>query len=113
MGSGKQYYPWIHIDDRSRIFIYAIKNNLQGIYIGTSPYPRANIDITRMIAEVLHRPLMFISSPSFILKVAMGERAQVLLDSQKTNANKIKVAGFEFKFAELENALKDIFEKGV
>ncbi|MEZ5007277.1 MAG: TIGR01777 family oxidoreductase [Chitinophagales bacterium] len=113
MGNGQQYYPWVHIDDISRIFIHAIDHNLNDIYNATAPHPQTNKELTKVVAKVLNRPFIPVPAPEFALKLGMGEMAAVVLYSQNTNSDKIVQTSFKFNFPELEGALRDIFERGV
>ncbi|MEZ5002945.1 MAG: TIGR01777 family oxidoreductase [Chitinophagales bacterium] len=113
MGNGKQFYPWIHIDDVSRLFIYAIQHALNDVYNACAPHPCPNKELSRSIAKVLNRPFIPLPAPERVLQLGMGEMSAVVLNSQRTSSDKIEGNGFEFKFPDLEDALKDIFERGI
>ncbi len=107
-GNGKQYYPWIHIDDLCRIFIKAIEDDsLQGAYNGVAPNPHTNKDLIKGIGEQLGKKWM-VPVPSLALKAGMGEMSSVVLNSHRVSADKIISAGFDFQFADLSSALKDL-----
>jgi len=112
IGNGKQYVPWIHVDDLCQIFIHLLKHkNLNGIYNACAPDIKTNKQMSQTIASVLHRPFIPFPAPSFILKIVMGEMASMLLMSNNCSSQKITQSGFTFLYPTLENALKNIYEK--
>ncbi|MBD3585064.1 TIGR01777 family protein [Salinimonas sp. HHU 13199] len=109
MGDGKQYMSWIHIDDMVKAIIFLLnENDCEGAFNMTAPHPVTNKTFTSTLADVLHRPSIF-TVPSFALKAAMGEAAEMLLTGQKVLPEKLQQAGFTFTHPDLEGALKDIF----
>ena len=113
LGNGKQYYPWIHIDDLCKMFIFAMEHKLEGVYNATAPDPVTNKNLVKTIAFVLKRPFIPAPGPAFILRTVMGEMATMLLNSQRTKADAITGKGFAFEHTELDTALKDIFRRKV
>jgi uncharacterized protein (TIGR01777 family) len=113
LGTGRQYYPWIHIEDLCNMFVYAMEKPLNGIYNAGAPQPETNKNITKTIAHVLQKPFIPVPAPVFALKLAMGEMAQMVLNSQRTSAGKIQEAGFKFNYPQLDSALKDIFRRKI
>jgi uncharacterized protein (TIGR01777 family) len=112
LGSGKQYFSWIHIDDVCRMFIQAIKNEgMQGIYNAVAPHPVTNEELTKAAAHVLDKPLVLPNVPAFALKLALGEMAAAVLGGSKVSNQKITATGFMFQFAELTQALEDLLLK--
>ncbi|KFF00891.1 hypothetical protein IX39_09815 [Chryseobacterium formosense] len=112
LGSGKQYMPWIHIDDICSIYEFALKNpEVEGSFNATAPQHTTNENLTKLIAEVLKKPLFMPNIPSFILKLIFGELADALLEGSKASSEKIQKAGFEFKFPDLKMALEDLLNK--
>ena len=109
LGSGEQYQSWIHINDVVRIFLFALEQNLDGVYNAVGDHPVTNGQLTKAIANTLNRPLWLAAIPAFILKMALGEMAGIVLESQYVLNDKIKAAGFQFEFVTVENALKDVF----
>lgn len=107
-GNGKQYYPWIHIDDLCRIFIKAIEDDsIQGAYNGVAPNPHTNKDLIKGIGEQLGKNWI-LPIPALALKIGMGELSSVVLNSNRVSADKILAEDFEFRFADLTSALKDL-----
>ena len=112
IGTGKQYTPWIHIDDICRMYEFALKNeSLDGAYNAVAPQHATNQYFTAKIAEVLKKPLFMPNVPAFVLKLLFGELSVAVLEGSRASSEKIKKAGFEFKFPDLENALRDLFKK--
>lgn len=108
LGSGRQWLPWIHLDDIVGIYRYVLANpSVNGPINGTAPAPVTNAEFTRQFAEALHRPA-FVPVPEFGLRAAMGEMAAVLLSSQRVMPNAMIAAGYRFRFAMLAAALADL-----
>ncbi|WP_404985675.1 TIGR01777 family oxidoreductase [Chryseobacterium sp. M5] len=112
LGSGKQYMPWIHIDDICSIYEFALKNpEVEGSYNASAPQHTTNENLTKLIAKVLNKPLFMPNVPSFILKLIFGELADALLEGSRASSEKIIKAGFEFQFPDLKMALEDLLKK--
>lgn len=113
IGSGKQYVPWIHIDDLCHIFIHLLEHsNLTGtVYNGCAPDIKTNKQMSQTIAHVLHRPFIPFPAPEFVLNIALGEMASMLLMSNNCTSQKIISTGFSFQYPTLEMALKNIYNK--
>ncbi|MFD2162183.1 TIGR01777 family oxidoreductase [Paradesertivirga mongoliensis] len=110
LGSGKQWLPWIHIDDAVSMFLYAIENEeIAGIYNMASPFPATNKTFTQAVARQIKKPLWLPSVPALFLRVVMGEMSRVVLNSNKTTSDKIVESGFKFKYPKLEAALTNIY----
>ena len=107
LGSGKQWMPWIHVDDVADLFVYAVKNDVSGVWNATSPHPVRNAEFTRELAAVLHRPALF-PVPPLALKAAFGELAQHMIDSARVVPEAAIGAGFEFRHPELAGALRNL-----
>ncbi|RAJ33310.1 TIGR01777 family oxidoreductase [Pedobacter cryoconitis] len=110
LGSGKQWVPWIHYQDMTRIYLHALDNELlTGAYNATAPVPVTNKQMTKAIAKQLHRPVWPFSVPEKILQLILGEMSSLVLNSTHTTAHKIESSGFIFKYTQLEQALSDIY----
>jgi len=110
LGTGKQWTPWIHIDDMVEMYIEAIENvKMEGCYNACAPFPVTNITLTKAIAKIVHRPFWPIKIPKKALELLLGERVDAVLMSNNTSAQKILDAGFKFKFTHLEDALKELY----
>ncbi|SMP10132.1 TIGR01777 family oxidoreductase [Chryseobacterium profundimaris] len=112
LGSGKQYMPWIHIEDICSIYESALKNNMMdGAFNAVSPQHTTNQNLTKKIAEVLKKPLFMPNVPGFVLKLIFGELADALLEGSRASAEKIQKTGFQFKFPDLKTALENLLQK--
>lgn len=107
IGSGKQWFPWIHIKDIYSIFKFAIENNLEGIYNAVAPEEVRMSTFAKKLGKVMSRPSLF-QVPSFVLKIILGESAQEVLRSQRVSASKILKANYKFQYNELEDALRSM-----
>lgn len=112
LGSGDQYMSWIHIDDLCRIYIKALEDeSMHGIYNAVSPEPVTNTTFTKKVANQLNRPVFLPKVPGGIIKVALGEMANLLLGGIKVSSKKIENTGFNFQYATLDQALQDLLSK--
>lgn len=112
LGSGQQYMPWIHLNDMSRIYEFALKNQyIQGAYNAAAPQHSTNENFTKKIAEVLNKPLLMPPVPKFILRIIFGEMATALLEGSRVHSQKIIDAGFQFQFPDLKQALENLLKK--
>ncbi|MDP9959935.1 TIGR01777 family oxidoreductase [Chryseobacterium lathyri] len=112
LGSGKQYMPWIHIDDICSIYVAALRNSdMDGAYNAVSPQHTTNENLTKKIAKVLKKPLFMPNVPAFVLKLMFGELAGALLEGSRASAQKIQDTGFQFKFPDLKGALENLLKK--
>ena len=110
LGNGKQWMPWIHLDDIVGIFTKAVEDKaMQGAYNGTAPYPISNKLFTKRIAWHLNRPVWPLHVPKAVLKLILGESSILALMSSNTAAQKILDAGYRFKYLDIDEALKDIY----
>jgi uncharacterized protein (TIGR01777 family) len=108
LGSGDQWQSWIHIDDLVRLFMFVLELELEGVYNAVAPNPVQQIELTKLIAKILQRPLVLPNVPEFVLKLMLGEMRAIALESQRVCAAKIQDAGFKFNYLELEPALEDL-----
>jgi uncharacterized protein (TIGR01777 family) len=109
LGSGKQHMSWIHIDDLCRMFVYALKHDhLQGAYNGVGPSWVSNKELTKAIARALKKPLWLPPVPGFVLKLMLGEMADLVLKGSKVTGEKIAQAGFTYQYPDLDVALTNL-----
>ncbi|MEW6006186.1 MAG: TIGR01777 family oxidoreductase [Stygiobacter sp.] len=104
IGSGKQWLSWIHVDDLIKIFLFAIDNEINGVYNAVSPNPVKMKYFAKTIGKILHRPSFF-NVPEFVLKLVLGEGAASILNGAKVKSEKIQMAGFKFHYEKLEDSL--------
>jgi NAD dependent epimerase/dehydratase family enzyme len=111
LGNGKMITSWIHISDMAHLFLFASKNEkMKGVYNGVAPNPVTNYEITKQIAKALNRPFFLPNIPAFLLKIAFGEMAAVILMSQNISSEKIEKANFKFEFEDIKDALENIYK---
>lgn len=111
LGTGKQWTPWLHIDDMVEMYIEAVENlKMENCYNACAPFPVTNTALTKAIAKQLHRPVWPFNVPKKVLALLLGERVEAVLMSNNTSAQKILDAGYKFKFTHLEDALKDLYQ---
>jgi len=112
LASGKQWTPWLHIDDMVGMYIHALENlKMESCYNACAPFPVTNEGLTRSIAKHLHRPFWPFKVPKKAIELLMGERAEAVLMSNNTSAQKILDAGFKFRYTDLDDALADLYKK--
>lgn len=109
LGNGKQYMPWIHIDDLCELYIKAIEDQeFKGAFNAVSSEHISNLSFSKKISKIFNHPFLAVGTPSFILQIVFGEMSTIILNGSRISANKIKQAGFKFKFENLEKALKNL-----
>lgn len=110
LGSGRQWIPWVHVDDIVSMYVNATENPLiSGAYNACAPFPVTNATLTRAIAAKLHRPVWPFNVPEKMLKIILGEMSDVVFISTNTSAQKLLSADFKFKYTQLNDALSDIY----
>ncbi len=110
VGSGRQFMSWIHIDDLVGQILFALDHaNVAGPLNGTAPNPVTNKEFSKALGRVLHRP-SFLKTPGFVLRVALGEVANVVTKGQRVLPRKALQAGYHFEFTEVEAALRDVLQ---
>jgi hypothetical protein len=108
MGSGKQWYPWIHIEDEVRAIKFLLENEeAQGVYNLSAPNPVQNKELAKIIGKEMGRP-WFVPAPAFALKTALGEVSTVVLDGQRAIPDKLQKEGFTFAYPHAEEAIDDL-----
>ncbi len=107
LGSGKQYFPWIHHEDLIEIFLFALKTKADGIFNGVAPEIITMNKFSKILGEHLHRPSLF-RVPKFILRIVIGEAADYFTEGLKIKPTRLAEVGFIFKFRKLEEAVKNL-----
>lgn len=108
LGDGRQWMPWIHVDDLVQLFLHVAEHEeVRGPINGVAPNPATNRDFTATLASVLHRPAVF-PVPAFGLRLAVGEFADILLASQRVVPRVAEQSGFTFRYPQLKPALAAI-----
>lgn len=112
VGSGKQWLSWIHQQDLVRAFLFLPEHpELVGPVNFTSPNPLRNRDFAKALGRALNRPA-FMPAPAFMLRLVLGEFAEVVLTGQKVLPQKLLAAGFQFNFPTIDQALNHLLGDG-
>lgn len=108
MGSGRQWMPWIHLDDEVGLIDFLLhQEDCRGAYNACSPNPVRNAEFTRILGQVLKRPTL-LPAPAFALRLVLGEMSGLLLGGQHLEPRRTLDAGYHFRFPELQAALADL-----
>lgn len=108
LGNGKQWFPWIHIDDLIAIYLFILDNaKISGPINVVSPEAVRMNEFAKTLGRILYRPSIF-SVPEFALKILIGEAASTIVSSQRIVPQELIDKGFKFKFEKLEEAMKDL-----
>jgi len=112
IGSGKQYMPWIHIDDLVKMYLLAIENQeIKGVYNAVAPEHISQTELVNKIRLISGKRLKTPKIPGFLLKALFGEMAAILLYGSRVSADKILKTGFEFNYPNIGLALKSLLHK--
>lgn len=109
LGTGKQFLPWIHIDDLCEMYIRSIDNELIGIFNAVAPEHHNSRTFSKALAKSISRPYIEICVPSIMLKLLFGELAIILLEGSRISAKKIEKNGYSFRFKTLQKAFDNLY----
>ncbi|MDP2884133.1 MAG: TIGR01777 family oxidoreductase [Ignavibacteria bacterium] len=108
LGSGEQWFPWIHEEDEIRAILYTLeRNSLSGPVNLSAPESTTMREFSNALGSALHRPSA-LRIPAFMLRFLLGEMADVVLSGQQVVPQKLMKEGFEFRFPTLPGALADL-----
>jgi uncharacterized protein (TIGR01777 family) len=108
IGSGKQWFSWVHIKDLAEAFAFLIKHpEISGPVNVCSPNPVRNKDLAKALGKVLRRP-SFMPAPGFMVKLVLGEFGSVILEGQRVIPRRLLESGFIFQYADINKALQSI-----
>lgn len=111
IGNGKQWLSWIHADDVVNIFLFALDNSIiDGIVNAVAPGPVSMNEFAKTLGRRMKRP-SFLRVPSFALKLFLGEGANTVLNGAYVQSDKIINLGYNFRYSNLDDALKNILSK--
>ena len=109
LGSGKQYFSWIHIDELANIIEFIINNDhIKGPVNCVAPEPVTNKQLTKALSKVVKRPVLLPAAPSIAMKLVLGEFGDILLKGQKVTPDKLSKCAYEFQYKTIEEALKNL-----
>jgi uncharacterized protein len=110
IGTGRQWFSWIHIDDLVNLILQALTNPaIEGVYNATAPNPVRMTDLSHTMGEVMHRP-SWLPVPSFALEALLGDGAKVVLEGQQVLPKRTLDAGFDYQYPNLRSALTQILQ---
>jgi uncharacterized protein (TIGR01777 family) len=108
IGSGRQWFSWIHIDDIVSLIIQALNQaTMEGVYNATAPQPVRMSELSQTMGQVMHRP-SWLPVPGFAIEALLGDGAVVVLDGQQVFPKRTLESGFEYQYPTLPAALKQI-----
>jgi len=112
LGSGKQYMPWIHINDLCAIYLEALSNTkMIGAYNAAVGDNTTNAFFSKTLARIYGYSIWLPNVPAFLIKIAMGEMSKIILTGRRVSSEKVEKLGFKFQFKSLELALRDCLKK--
>ena len=112
LGSGKQFVSWIYVDDLCLQLIHGIENeNMKGIYNAVSPAPIKFREFMYILRQQINSWSIEIPIPTFFMRLLMGERSSLVLNSTNVSAEKLEKSGYIFQFPTLASALKNLYGK--
>ncbi|HEV7667879.1 MAG TPA: TIGR01777 family oxidoreductase [Thermoanaerobaculia bacterium] len=111
LGSGRQGFPWIHLEDEIGAIRFLIdRDDATGPFNLTAPNPPSQAEFAKALGRALHRP-SFLPAPAFALRLALGEMADALLTGQRVMPERLLELGYRFRFPDLDGALADLLGK--
>ena len=110
VGDGRQWVSWIHLEDLLALLVWLLDNeDARGEYNGTAPTPVSNRELSTTLGRLLHRPAIM-PLPGFVLRLMLGEVAELVLGGQHVTPGRAVAEGFSFRFPTLEPALRDLLD---
>ncbi len=108
LGSGKQYFPWIHLDDQIQGMRFLLENEkASGAYNFVAPDLVTNAELGKAIAKAMRRPYYF-PVPGYLLKLVLGDMSVLVLEGQRARPERLEQAGYQYRFPDLAGALRDM-----
>lgn len=108
LGSGNQWQSWIHIDDLARLFLLVAERELTGIFNAVAPNPVQQKYLMKCIAKKMKRKILLPPTPKFVLRAALGQKAEMITSSQLVTSNRWKEQNFIFRFVQVDGAIEDL-----
>jgi len=109
LGSGNQYFPWIHIEDLVNIYFKAVEDvSMNGAYNASAPDFVTNEMLTEKLASYLDKKIWLPHIPKFVIKTILGEMSVLALEGSRISSQKIENSGFKFAYQNLDSAFSDI-----
>ncbi|MBD2249743.1 TIGR01777 family oxidoreductase [Nostoc parmelioides] len=110
IGSGRQWFSWIHIDDLVNLIVQALTNpQLEGVYNATAPNPVRMNDLSQTMGQVMNRP-SWLPVPGFAIEALLGDGAIVVLEGQQVLPKRALETGIKYQYPNLQPALQEILQ---
>lgn len=110
IGSGRQWFSWIHVDDLVSLIIQALtKPEIEGVYNATAPNPVRMGELSQTLGQVMNRP-SWLPVPAFALEALLGDGAKVVLEGQQVLPKRTLQSGFKYQYSYLPSALGQIIQ---
>lgn len=107
IGTGKQFMPWIHLDDLCNMYLFAIENDsMNGAYNAAVEDDTTNESFSKTVSMTLGKKIFLPNVPAFVLKILLGEMATIILNGSRVTNAKIKTAGFQFLHENIEKCVE-------
>lgn len=111
-GNGRQYWPWIHIDDMVAIFVKAITElSMEGVYVAVAPESISNKALSQAAAGAFQRRRLVVPVPGFILAIILGSMKSMLLQSCRGYPARLMEENFSFRYPDIESAMKALMQE--
>lgn len=109
LGSGDQYFPWIHLDDLVNVYLKSVEDvSMNGAYNAVAPDFVNNRELTKKIASQLGKKIWLPNIPKFVIETVLGEMSVLALEGSWISSRKIENSGFKFVYNNLDKALADV-----
>lgn len=110
LGTGKQWFSWIHIDDLVNLILQALTQpEMQGVFNATAPHPVRMTELSQALGKILKRP-SWLPVPALALEVLLGDAAQVVLQGQQVLPKRSEMSGFQFQYSQVDQALQQVLQ---
>ncbi|MBD2775506.1 TIGR01777 family oxidoreductase [Iningainema tapete] len=110
LGSGKQWFSWIHLDDVVNLIVQALTQpEMQGVYNATAPHPVRMAQLSTTMGQIMNRP-SWLPVPAFALEALLGDGAMVVLEGQQVFPKRTVDSGFRYQYSDLQSALQQILK---
>jgi hypothetical protein len=109
LGMGRQWFPWIHLDDLVRILVYCIdRSDMRGAFNCTASHPVTNRELSFTLSSVVRRPILVPFIPAWAIRIMLGEFGTLLTKGQRAVPRRLQEEGFHFNYPKLRGALEQI-----
>ena len=112
IGSGKQYFSWIHLEDLCELYIKAVEDDtMEGVYNAVSPDQITNFEFMSILSKVMNSPFIMPKIPAFLIRIFMGEAAGMILEGSQVSSQKAIDIGFKFKYDSISKAIEESIKR--